>query len=111
LYAARFLEIFKMFPSNRVCIVVIIDLLHKSGALWAVPPYCRKFIRRSWYSIFEALPHNTFQGTCHGGEEIGGSLSLGAIKSKVDEVVLCVCTSAEVDLTALIQNEDFVKDL
>jgi len=105
------LETLKMLASERVRIVVIIDLLHKSGTLRAVLPDRSEFIGGPWHSVLETIPHNTFQGTGHRGKEICSRLSVRAIEANIDKVVLRVGTPAEVNLTALVEDKDFVKDL
>jgi hypothetical protein len=111
LYSSGVFESLKMFASECVGVVVLINLFHESRALRTVLPDGSEFIGCSWNSTFPAIPHNTFLGARHRCEKICSGLSVGTIEAKINKVILRICTSSEVYLTSLIQDKDFVKDL
>jgi hypothetical protein len=102
LYPSGVFESLKMFASEGVSIVVLINLLHESRALQTVLPEGSKFIRCSWNSAFPAISHNTFLRTRHRCEEICSRLPFGTIKANINKVILRICTSSEVYLASLV---------
>jgi hypothetical protein len=104
-------EFLKMFASKRVGLIVLINLLHECSTLRTVLPNFGEVIRCSWYSVFPAIPYNTFLRTRHRSEEICGSLSFRAVETKVNKVLLCLRASTEVYLTSFVQDENLVENL
>jgi hypothetical protein len=111
LYSSGILERLKMFASERVGIVVLINLLYKCCTFWTVLPDCSEVIGCSWDSVFEAIPYDTFLSTRHRCEEIRIGLSCWAIKSEIEKVGFCICASTKINLTSLVKDEDFVERL
>lgn len=74
-------------------------------------PYGRKFVWRSWNSIFESFSHHSFCGIREGSEEVSGGLAVGAAVAHVDEVFLCQRRGAKVDLSTFVEDRDLIEYL
>lgn len=58
-----------------------------------------------------ARANNSLPVAGHGGKEIGRGLTLRTDEAEAFKVGLCLVSATEKDLSTLIQDDDFVKDL
>lgn len=92
-------------------IVEGIDILEETGKLWTALPTLRKLQGRPGHSSLPSCLHSALRWAGQGSEKIGGSLARRAVEAHVGKEVTGLAGRAEVDLLALVQDDDLVKDL
>lgn len=104
-------EILYRLASQRIRLLISFDITQQPSACFAALPGFGKLIWRLRNSAFKALPYDAFGWACYGGEEIRCGLAFRALKSHIGEELLCLTGTAEVYLTALVENGHLIKNL
>lgn len=94
-------------PIEGMLFHIVVDLVDKSRLLLALLPGPGKLVRSSrWIG---AGADYSLGWVGHRSEEVGCCLLLGANEAEVLKVGLGLVRPSEVDLTALVQDNDLVK--
>lgn len=104
-------EILYRLASQRIRLLISFDVTQQPSACFAALPGFGKLIWRLRNSAFKASPHDALGWTCYGGEEVRCGLTFRALKSHISEELLCLAGTAEVYLTALVENGYLIKNL
>ena len=96
---------------RSVLVVERLDVTEKRLALVALLPARRELVGGARYLVLEAGADDALRGTREGREEIGGCLARGTVEAHLDEELLGVFARTEVDLAALVQDDDLVEHL
>lgn len=89
------------------------DIIDQLLALLTELPRGGEVIGRPWYrpDILNVRSNNAFLWVGHRGEKVCCCLTIGAVIAQVNEILLGLILGAEVDLSALVQDGDFVECL
>jgi len=89
------------------------DIIDQLLPLLTELPRAGEVIGRLWYrpDVLDVRPNNAFLWVRHGGEKVCCCLAIGAVIAQVNEILLGLILGAEVDLSALVQDGDFVECL
>ena len=79
--------------------------------LFALLPLPRELVRCSRDATFPALLGDTFRGIGQRGEKVGGGLTKRTVPAATAEEFACVRAWVEIDLPALVQDDEFIKNL
>lgn len=109
--ALGFHEPLVVFAVEGVALEVLVDLLREARPVGAGLPRGGELVGAAGRLAFHVRPDDALLVAGHGGEEVGRRLLLGADEAEVLKVGLCLVCLAEEDLPALVQDENFVKDL
>lgn len=89
------------------------DIIDQLLPLLAELPRAGEVIRRLWYrpDVLNVGPNDAFLWVRHRGEKVCCCLAVGAVIAQVNEILLGLILGAEVDLSSLVQDGDFVECL
>lgn len=89
------------------------DIIDQLLALLTELPRGGEVIGRPRYrpDILNVRPNNAFLWVSHRGEKVCCCLTIGAVIAQVNEILLGLILGAEVDLSTLVQDGDFVECL
>jgi len=96
---------------ERKFFLISYDIVEQFLILITLLPCLDEFIWCTWDSVFEPRLSLTLARRCKRSEEIGSCLALRAVEPHIHEEPLSVLSAAEINLSTLIKNSNFVEIL